>query len=273
MWISTNTGASSDNKAHRRTLFCALALALHGAIRVVPLSVIFDRRQEVATRSKRCVDVVLFVICAFVFSWPALLSCPCPCPCPSRASVVPWFRFSSASLRDKVTEPMLIESLTRELRDGVRALARTPFLTAVVLLSLGIGIGANTIVFSWVQAVVFRPLPGVERAWEFLLVETRAEAGSQPGSSWREYRRSSSSASTRSPTCSPSAWCRSISARQAAPSAPTRCSCPITISPACNCSRRGAGSFAPTKSSVPALSQSSWSRTISGKHDWRAHPT
>jgi predicted permease len=58
----------------------------------------------------------------------------------------------------------------------------------VVVLSLGVGIGVNTAVFSWIQAVVLRPLPGVPDASRFQLVETRAEAGTHPGVSWLEYR-------------------------------------------------------------------------------------
>ena len=38
-----------------------------------------------------------------------------------------------------------------------------PLLAAVVIVSLGVGIGANTIVFSWIQAVVFKPTPGGSR--------------------------------------------------------------------------------------------------------------
>ena len=63
-----------------------------------------------------------------------------------------------------------------------------PVVATVVVVSLGIGIGVNTAVFSWVQAVVLRPLPGVADAGRFHLVEPRADTGSYPGVSWREYR-------------------------------------------------------------------------------------
>ena len=62
-----------------------------------------------------------------------------------------------------------------------------PILSAVVVLSLAVGIGVNTAVFSWVQAVVLRPLPGVADAGSIYLIEPRAETGSYPGVSWREY--------------------------------------------------------------------------------------
>jgi len=69
-----------------------------------------------------------------------------------------------------------------------RMIRRMPGLSAVVIVSLGIGIGVNTAVFSWVQAMVLQPLPGVTDAAGFQLVEPRAETGSYPGVSWLEYR-------------------------------------------------------------------------------------
>ena len=65
---------------------------------------------------------------------------------------------------------------------------RTPGLAAVVILSLGIGIGVNTAVFSWIQMMVLQPIPGVADAAGIQLVEPRADTGSYPGASWAEYR-------------------------------------------------------------------------------------
>jgi predicted permease len=74
-----------------------------------------------------------------------------------------------------------------DLRHALRIIWRAPVLAAVVICSLGIGIGVNTAVFSWIQAIVLRPLPGVANATDFYLIEPRSDAGSHPGSSWREY--------------------------------------------------------------------------------------
>jgi predicted permease len=68
-----------------------------------------------------------------------------------------------------------------------RALMRAPVMVIVVVVSLGIGIGVNTIVFSWIQALVFRPMPGVSDASRFYLIEPETETSLRPGSSWREF--------------------------------------------------------------------------------------
>src|SRR5438876_1858216 len=74
-----------------------------------------------------------------------------------------------------------------DLRYAWRALRAMPVVSLVVVASLGVGIGVNTAVFSWVQTVVLRPLPGVANSGALNLVEPRAETGSYPGVSWREY--------------------------------------------------------------------------------------
>ncbi len=81
-----------------------------------------------------------------------------------------------------------IDSLGRDLRHAGRMIARMPVLAIVVVLSLGVGIGANLVIFSWIQAVVLKPIPGVARAASFYLVEPRTETGTNPGMSWLEYR-------------------------------------------------------------------------------------
>ena len=68
-----------------------------------------------------------------------------------------------------------------------RTIARMPVVAAVVIVSLGIGIGVNTVVFSWIQYRLLQPLPVVPRSASLHLVEPRTETGAYPGASWLEY--------------------------------------------------------------------------------------
>ena len=52
-----------------------------------------------------------------------------------------------------------LESVVRNLRYASRALRKTPGFTATVMLTLALGIGANSAVFSAINAVLLRPMP------------------------------------------------------------------------------------------------------------------
>src|SRR5260370_24917501 len=54
---------------------------------------------------------------------------------------------------------MALGSFARDVRYGVRTLRRSPGFTAVAILSLGLGIGANTAIFSLIDNILLKMLP------------------------------------------------------------------------------------------------------------------
>jgi len=72
-----------------------------------------------------------------------------------------------------------LEGLHQDFRYAVRLLAKKPLFTGLVILTLGIGIGANTAIFSIVNAVLLRPLP---YKYADRLVVIWAELKNQPDS-------------------------------------------------------------------------------------------
>jgi len=66
----------------------------------------------------------------------------------------------------------LIENLIQDVRYGLRVLAKSPGFTAVAALTLALGIGANTAIFSLIDSVMLRMLP-VARPRDLLQVKIR----------------------------------------------------------------------------------------------------
>src|SRR5467141_5212868 len=52
-----------------------------------------------------------------------------------------------------------VETYWRDVRFGVRTLLKSPGFTAAVVLTLALGIGANTAIFTLIDAVMLRSLP------------------------------------------------------------------------------------------------------------------
>jgi len=64
-----------------------------------------------------------------------------------------------------------MEGLMQDLRFGARLLRKNTGFTAVAMMTIALGVGVNTSIFSVVDAMLFRPLPYVEPDRLFMVVE------------------------------------------------------------------------------------------------------
>jgi predicted permease len=63
-----------------------------------------------------------------------------------------------------------VEDLWRDIRFSVRSLRKSPGFTAIVILTLALGIAANTTVLSWISATLLNPIPGVAHTSDLVTV-------------------------------------------------------------------------------------------------------
>src|SRR5260370_12569762 len=80
-----------------------------------------------------------------------------------------------------------MNNFLRDLRYGLRTLARNPGFAAVAVLTIGIGIGASTTIFSWMRSMLLNPLPGATEPERVVAIENMAPDGEPITTSYLDF--------------------------------------------------------------------------------------
>jgi predicted permease len=80
-----------------------------------------------------------------------------------------------------------LETLWQDFRFALRMLGKNPGFAAVAVLTLALGIGANTTVFSWVREVLLNPLPGVGEPSRIVELESLTSSGEWVPTSYPDF--------------------------------------------------------------------------------------
>jgi len=82
----------------------------------------------------------------------------------------------------------IFDELYQDFSFAGRMLRKNPGFTAVAILTLTIGIGASTTVYSWIRAVLLNPLPGVGSPERVVTMETLTADGNWKPTSYLDFR-------------------------------------------------------------------------------------
>jgi len=72
-----------------------------------------------------------------------------------------------------------MNTLIQDTRYGIRMLAKSPGFTAVAVITLALGIGANSTIFSWISSTLLDPIPGIRDTGQLVSV-MRGERSEHP---------------------------------------------------------------------------------------------
>ena len=81
-----------------------------------------------------------------------------------------------------------MSGLIQDLRYALRSVGNRPTFAAVAILTIAIGIGANTTIFSWLRSLVLNPFPGTVEPERIVAIENTAPDGEPITTSYLDFR-------------------------------------------------------------------------------------
>jgi predicted permease len=80
-----------------------------------------------------------------------------------------------------------MNTLIQDLKFGLRMLAKNAGFTAVAVLTLALGIGANSTIFSWINSTLLNPIPGITHTGGMFALSRGGTATKAPSFSYLDY--------------------------------------------------------------------------------------
>jgi putative ABC transport system permease protein len=80
-----------------------------------------------------------------------------------------------------------VDNLKQDLEYAIRLLLKAPGVTAMAIIALALGIGANTAIFSLVNGALLRPLPGIQHPDRLITLERTVNGRLQYNFGYPDY--------------------------------------------------------------------------------------